>query len=132
MNHSADFNDSFERNVSNNYEVFFQAFYESFQAKSPEIKAVFQNTEKSRRHEMLEDSILMLMECSLNHAPSEHICRLAEFHRERGIPEAMYDVWLESLVETLYRLDAEFTAAEEEAWRAVLLPGISYMRQHAY
>ncbi|WP_045858371.1 globin [Teredinibacter purpureus] len=130
MNVVAQFNDSFERNVSNHFELFFRTFYNHFEALSPQISAVFAHTVESRRHEMLEDSILMLMSCSAGKEASVELKHLASFHARQGIDVRMYDDWFEALMQTLTELDDTFCDADRHAWQEMLLPGIRYMKDY--
>jgi len=124
----ADFNDSFERIVNQHFDVFFSAFYRCFEARTPTIAEIFENTPESRRYEMLEDSILMLMDFSVNSVVSQELNKLGQFHARMGVTPAMYDHWMDALIDTLQLLDKSFTAEEEAAWRSVLGPGLTFLK----
>ncbi len=124
----ADFNDSYERVISRDYDAFFKAFYRNFEAGSADVRELFAHGPESRRYEMLESSILMLMDYSTNQTISDELQRLVQYHAKLGVTEKMVDAWLESLMTTLKELDAQFTFDEEVAWRAMLGPGLDYFK----
>jgi len=128
MNYIADFNDSFERVVSKDFDHFFLTFYRQFEGLSPAIAAVFENSPPSRRHQMLEDSILLLIDYAVSNQVSHELRQLAQFHQKLGVPNSMFDDWLEALISTLVILDKDFDDGDEIAWRTMLAPGISLVK----
>ncbi len=130
MSTVADFNDSYERVIARDYDAFFKAFYQHFEASSPEIRNLFALSPQSRRYEMLESSILVLMDYSINHVVGEELERLAHYHAHLGAHSTMFDQWLESLIATLKSLDPTFSFDEEVSWRHLLGPGLKYLKTY--
>jgi len=109
---------------------FLDAFYDSFMSKSDDIAAKFVHTDMRRQKEMLHRSIRHMVDFSTKRQASEGLRRIAERHSasQIDITPGLYDVWLESLIETVHMFDTRFTEEIELAWRVVLAPGIAYMK----
>lgn len=109
---------------------FLEAFYEGFISKSDEIAARFVHTDMERQKEMLHQSIRHMVDFSVKRQANEELRRIAERHSASQVDIAphLYDVWLDSLVETAHVFDPGFTEEVELAWRIVLAPGIAYMK----
>lgn len=131
MSRVADFNDSFERNIGRKYEQFFSLFYERFINASAEISALFERTDPERRREMLQDSMLLLLDFSICHQVTDDLLALARYHQTVGVSIHMFDAWLECLVATLREMDPAFSDADERAWRETLGPGVEFMKLYA-
>lgn len=110
--------------------AFLGRFYEIFMATSPEVAARFADTDMARQRRMLGRSLEEMMNFSSERAATERLRRIAVRHsrRERDIPPALYDLWLDSLVATVREFDPRFNDEIELAWRVVLAPGIAYMK----
>lgn len=128
MNTIALFNDSFEKCLHGRYSTFFERFYRNFEDKYPEIKRLFEKTDPQRRFDMLEESILIMVDYSANGHASDNLSRLAEFHSGLGLRAEMFDLWMDALVETLREVDPDFGGNAEYAWRDMLSPGLEYMK----
>ena len=129
---NAIFNSSFNRALGNpsfNHD-FIQYFYKDLLGSSGEIAALFKNTNMSAQKTMLHDSLNLMVEYYQSSELPIGMKRIAEVHSRQGraIPERMYEIWLESLVDTLQAFDPEFNPAVEQAWREVLAPGIAFMQ----
>ena len=111
-------------------EEFLEAFYETFMSKSDEIAAKFARTDMRRQKQMLYQSLRHMVDFSVERQASEELRRVAERHSMSRIDihPGLYDVWLDSLIETAQLFDARFTEEIELAWRVVLSPGIAYMK----
>ena len=44
------------------------------------------------------------------------------------IPKEFYDIWLESLIQTVAERDPEFDVKVDTTWRVVMAPGIEYKK----
>jgi hemoglobin-like flavoprotein len=110
---------------------FLDRFYEIFFSKSPAIAQLFKDTDMGTQKTMLQDSILYMKDFCISKTANEHMRRIAKVHSKSGknIPEELYDVWLDSLIEAAREYDSEFTEETERAWRIALAPGINYMKQ---
>jgi hemoglobin-like flavoprotein len=108
---------------------FVDAFYEAFMSKSDEIAAKFARTDMQRQRKMLYRSLHYMVDFSVQRRASEDLRKVAERHSasQIGLEPHMYDLWLDSLIETVNLFDPLFTEEIELAWRVVLAPGIVYM-----
>jgi hemoglobin-like flavoprotein len=59
-----------------------------------------------------------------------HLRRLAVVHdrRHRDIRPELYDQWLTCLLQAVRECDPRYGPQVEQAWRAMLAPGISVMK----
>ena len=126
------FRESYHRVADNESErdEFLDTFYDTFMSKSDEIAAKFVNTNMRRQKEMLHQSLQHMLDFSIQRKASEELRRVAERHSmsQVDIEPSLYDIWLDSLVETAQTLDPGFTEEVELAWRVILAPGIAYMK----
>ena len=60
----------------------------------------------------------------------EHLEKIARSHSKSGydIKPHLYDLWLDSLIDTVQKCDPLFSPSVEEAWRKVMEMGIEYMK----
>ena len=109
---------------------FFDAFYEAFMSKSDEIAAKFAHTDMQRQKEMLHQSLHHMFEFSIQRRVSDELRRIAERHSmsQVNVEPRLYDIWLDSLVDTVRSFDSLFAEEVEFAWRVTLAPGIAYMK----
>lgn len=111
-------------------EDFFDAFYDAFMSKSDEIARSFARTDMAKQKVMLHRSLSHMLQFSVERQATEELRRIARIHSKAGAdlrPE-LYDVWLDSLLETVALFDPQFNEEIELAWRVVLAPGIAYMK----
>lgn len=106
----------------------FDTFYGVFLGKSSDIPPMFARTDFTRQKLMLRQSLLEMMIFSRATAERDEIDRLAERHRRLNVPPHHYDLWLDSLCESLWRHDPKFNPELERLWREVMHPGIDVMR----
>ena len=109
---------------------FLEAFYDNFTSKADEIAFKFAQTDMQRQKEMLYQSLHHMVDFSVRRQASEDLRRIAERHSasQIDVEPRLYDVWLDSLIETVQLFDPQFTEEIELAWRVVLAPGIVYMK----
>ena len=109
---------------------FLDAFYETFVSRSPEIAAKFARTDMQRQKDMLYQSLRHMLLFSVERRASEELRRTAERHSRSqiNVEPRLYDIWLDSLIETAQQFDTFFSEEVELAWRVVLAPGIAYMK----
>ena len=109
---------------------FFALFYDNFMASSPEVAERFKQTDMARQREMLHRSLEEMVAFSASRSATEQMRRVARLHSRDhlDIPPSLYDLRLESLVQTLHEADPECTEEVELAWRVVLAPGVAYMK----
>jgi len=113
---------------------FLGKFYEAFVASSEEVREKFRNTDLDHQAKMLADSLYTLAVAAqaqpgANPAWAE-MPRLAARHSraDLDISPALYDHWLDCLLDTVRDHDPEFSPAIESAWRQTLMVGVEYMR----
>ncbi len=126
------FNASYRRVLEFNDEKkkFLDRFYEVFFAKSEGIADFFKHTHMSAQKTMLQDSLFYMRDFFLYRTTNEYMQHMAKVHSksEKNVPPELYDIWLDSLVETVSEYDPEFDDDIELAWRVALSPGITYMK----
>lgn len=126
------FRESYQRTFESEAErdEFLDAFYETFVSKSNKIAAKFARTDMQRQKKMLYRSLHHMVDFSVQRQASEDLRRIAERHSaaQIDIEPGLYDIWLDSLIETVQLFDPRFTEEIELAWRIILAPGIVYMK----
>ena len=128
MNFNEIFNDSYERNCHN--DLFYICFYDIFIKKHEAIAAQFEHTNMTQQNNMLEASLVFMVNFSANKIANDYLCELARMHQKLNIPSEWYNHWLDALVETLEQSDPLYKPHDGLAWRVILSPGISFMQQH--
>ena len=123
---------SYERVVKTkrNGKTFFDCFYDHFIGSSPDIAQAFQHTDMNHQKKMLKKSFYSLFTFYATNCADDYLETIANRHsgREHGIKPELYDLWLETLIETVRAFDPEFNDDIELSWRLVLSPGITYMK----
>jgi hemoglobin-like flavoprotein len=123
------FNDSYERCSSATR--FVERFYELFLAASPEVAEKFKNTDFRKQRRTLRASLYLMMVAVQGYPEGvAHLDRMAETHGpdKLDIRPGLYDMWLQCLLQAVRDIDPQFGPEVESSWRAVLEPGIEYMR----
>ena len=112
-------------------EDFFAAFYRLFISHSPQAAEKFKNTDMRRQQEMLHTSIDHMIYFSMDRRATENLVRVAAVHSRAGvdIDPALYEDWLDALLEAVKLFDADYNNEIDLAWRVVLAPGITYMKR---
>ncbi|MEO8587140.1 MAG: globin [Acidobacteriota bacterium] len=110
---------------------FFDVFYEKFLSSSPEVAGKFAGTDFARQKELLRTSLhhLLLVARDPKQGPDPYLEEVAVRHGAGGlaIGAHMYDLWLDSLLETVRACDPEFSRDIEGAWEEVMMVGIHYL-----
>jgi len=126
------FDDSFQRVVAVKIKEldFFDRFYEIFLASSEQVQGKFVNTDMKMQKLLLRQSIAHMLNFSNSHQSTDHLITIAEKHSKSqvDIPPEMYDQWLDCIVMTVREFDFKFHPDVELAWRAVLAPGVAFMK----
>ena len=109
---------------------FFEAFYRRFLMASPEVRALFRNTDMAVQRSMLKKSFFSLVAFYASGNVDDVLHRIACLHSARhlSIKPHLYDLWLDCLTDTVRAYDWECSDDIELAWRLVLSPGITYMK----
>ena len=89
------------------------------------IPAVFKKQRKLLRGTVY----LMVMKSPEDEKARLALQRIGDSHSRRklDIRPDLYEVWLDSLCQTVQRLDPEFNDALEVAWRDKMRPGIEFI-----
>ena len=106
---------------------FGEVFYEVFLNASQEIPHHFENTDFVRQRSVLQDSVRMMVEHDVSQPEMrEMLERLGETHNRhnRNIPPRLYELWLDSVCETVKLLDPDWDEDLERLWRVRLRPGM--------
>ncbi len=106
---------------------FSEAFYRIFLTSSPEIAPHFAETDFRRQREVLRDSVhLLVTEDVAGKQVRDLLERLGSVHGREGrnIPPRLYEFWLDSICETVSRLDPEWNDDLERKWRVRLRAGM--------
>ena len=123
------FHNSFERCLAK--PGFFNRFYELFLNSSPNIQDKFKNTDFRKQTQMVKKSLYRLTMASTRSKES-----LAELERIRqthspdhlNIEPYMYDLWLDSLLQTVKEYDKAWTPEVETSWRKMFEPYIEILK----
>lgn len=130
-NYDQIFNDSYERIMyrGDQGDAFFSHFYQSFSDSSPEVQRILAKVDLTRQKLMMQRSLYMAMDFSSSRIETETIKKYAKVHGDKGhaIPLHLYDIWLDTLVNTVRAFDPKCDLEVELAWRLVLMPLIQYM-----
>lgn len=108
---------------------FFEEFYSAFMGKSPEIRAMFVNTNMESQRGLLRSGVLWLIMHARGMSDTK-IRALGDSHSKKkmDINPMYYGFWLDALVETLQRYDPDFNSELELTWRNTLRPGIEMIQ----
>ncbi len=109
---------------------FFNAFYDDFLLKSPDIPPMFKNTDFKKQKQMVRMSVRMMIRLGEGHPETvEAFKKLGERHssRQLDIPREFYGLWLDSLCECVKQFDPEYSEELEQKWRDTVKPGIDMM-----
>ena len=139
MNNLEDvFEDSYRRVVGDGVGIdekgsaFFERFYEIFVASSSLVQDKFAETDMEHQVRMLQRSMFHMITFYVSKQEDNYLEHVAEIHSsgQRNIKPDLYDLWLESLVETVSELDPDFDQSVALAWQLAMAPGIVYMKFH--
>jgi hemoglobin-like flavoprotein len=123
------FDDSLRRCSSD--KRFFDRFYERFLASSPKVSEKFAHTDFVRQKRALKASLHLILMAAQDpeKGPDFYLGEVAKRHgaHDLGVGAELYDLWLDSLLETAREFDPEFSAEVEQAWEAAMAVGIRYL-----
>jgi hemoglobin-like flavoprotein len=117
--------DSFDRSMKDPH--FFDKFYTLFLSKSPEIAALFANTDFVKQQQLLKATVALMVRKAAGHGDTSRVVtRIAESHGKHGyqIAEHLYALWLDSLCETVVKSDPQYSPSIGESWRRHMQAGI--------
>ena len=123
------FDESLRRCNSN--AEFFDRFYDRFITSSPKVREKFTHTDFVRQRRALRASLHLMPLAAEDpeNGPQRYLTDLALRHsrKQLNIGSELYDLWLDSLLETVQEFDPEFTPEVAAAWEEVMMVGIQYM-----
>lgn len=108
-------------------DTFFDAFYDFFLDKSPEVVEKFAHTNFVVQKRMLRESLLVMLLFNLDTKESiDEVDRLGRRHScsQLDIKPELYALWLDALCQTVAMYDPEYTPELEGLWRAAMQKGI--------
>ncbi len=110
----------------------FPRFYERFLKACPEAASMFANTDFDRQERLLRHAIGLLL--SVHQDAQDHpnvLTRIAERHsrNDLDVAPALYEAFVDSIIEAAAEFDPQFTPEIERGWRAAIAPGIAYMKR---
>ncbi|MBL1143048.1 MAG: globin [Proteobacteria bacterium] len=123
------FNNSLNRCQSN--PQFLSLFYQKFALLNSDIREKFFNTDMEQQKIVLHASIQMIMLASQgNKAAIDYLDSIAKLHSkaELDIRPELYDIWLDTLMETVSIIDTNYDKKIDNAWKKVMNYGIEYMK----
>lgn len=110
---------------------FLDLFYEKFLASSPKIREKFEDTDFVRQKRALKASLHMILLAASDEGadPGKYLRDVAEKHsaKQLNVGAELYDLWLDSLLETVEECDPEYTPEVHKAWEEVMMVGIHYL-----
>jgi hemoglobin-like flavoprotein len=110
---------------------FLDVFYWKFLASSPEVAVKFAGTDFALQKESLRASFhhLLVVARDPKLGPDPYLEGVAVRHGagHLAIGAHLYDLWLDSLLETVRTCDPECFPDVEAAWEEVMMVGIHYL-----
>lgn len=109
--------------------AFFDDFYRTFLASSPEVRAKFERTDMPAQKLLLRQGILNLVLYARGLPPTKLQALAASHSRDKlNIEPHLYDYWLDALLATIATHDAAFDKEIDDAWRGILRKGIEVIQ----
>jgi len=125
--------ETFERSLGRctSQSEFLDRFYDRFLASSPKIKEKFKDTDFVRQKRALKASLHLILLAAGDKSgdPGKYLGDVAEKHNAKhlDIGAELYDLWLDSLLETVKECDPEYDSEVGKAWEDVMMVGIHYL-----
>ena len=123
------FDDSLNR--CNAIPEFLDRFYEKFLESSPKVREKFNGTDFVKQKRALRASLHLLLIAAQDEKrdPERYLRDVAASHdrAHMNITSELYDLWLDSLLDTVRECDPQFSPDVEKAWERVMMQGIHYM-----
>ena len=108
---------------------FLDTFYQQLLESSPAIPPMFSQTDFERQHKVLQHGLGVLLIYAKRENPAL-LQRIADRHNrdDVAVDPSLYPFFVESLLSAVRKHDPQVDPDLEEAWRAVLAPGIEFMK----
>lgn len=110
--------------------VFSDTFYEVFMSKSDDIKSFFKNTDFTKQKKLLRATVKVLASNKFEDPKTKKILEeIGRTHNRSGqnIAPKYYTLWLDSLCETVARLDPDYSDELENTWRKQMQTSIDFI-----
>ena len=108
-------------------DAFFADFYRRF-LLDERAAAAFAHTDMERQRGMLRRSLFLLVGASTLSEPPSELHRLAHLHQRLGLEAALFDSWLQAIIDTAAAADPHWDYPTELAWRLAFAPGITLFK----
>lgn len=136
MNYDLLFEESYTRvigegvGIGDRGRIFFSRFYSIFFSKSQQIRDKFAHVDMDAQVVVLQKSMFHMVSFYATRTATGYLENIAHSHSrdQYGIMPEFYDIWLESLIETVAQLDPEYEDDLALAWQLAMTPGIQYMK----
>ncbi len=110
--------------------AFSDTFYEIFMSKSDEIKSFFKNTNFTKQKKLLRATVKVLATKEFIEPKTQKILEdIARTHNRSGyaIAPQFYEIWLDSVCETIARHDPDYSNELEIKWRKMMQFSIDFI-----
>ncbi len=107
---------------------FAEEFYSIFLNASTEIAPLFASTNFESQRTLLRGTVFMMVMKDIDDQRAHgHFEKIGQSHArgQLNIKPELYEVWLDSLCQTVKQLDPEWTEELEEHWRQKMRPAIA-------
>ncbi len=125
----ARFNDSLDRAEAN--PEFLSLFYAKFLAASPEVELKFEGVDMRKQARILMGSLhLILLASQGDQEAKAQLESVAAKHSESqaNIQPELYDLWIDTLIETVKEIDPKFTPGVKQVWRDAMNFGVRCLK----
>ena len=112
---------------------FYDTVYDIFLAKSPEVRAVFANTDFKRQKVIIRTTVSLMVRFQLPDPRAQEVFeKVGKSHSREGynIHPSLYGLWLDSLLESIQKHDPEASTDLADAWREYLKEGVDLIASH--
>lgn len=119
----------FKRFCAGGVEVF-DDFYCELSDRLPVVGSMFAQVDMEQQNQLIRDGIADLIAfADGNQEAKTELQRLSKSHSRSGlgVPPEFYPHWVDALMKTIRKHDAQTTDETEAAWREVLSPGVAMM-----
>lgn len=110
---------------------FMSRFYRHFIESSPEIRDLFQQTDMKKQFEMMSKSLMTMIAASeANWLNDQELTTLAQKHKNLKIKPEHYELWENSLLESIKECDPEYSEVVRNAWKFIIKRGKDFMQNN--
>lgn len=109
----------------------FDTFYEIFLKSDPRIPEQFVGTEWEEQKRLLRqgvNNVIGYFDESFTAQSALERIRYTHGRDRLNIPPALYELWMDSMIEAVRQHDPEFDSVLEKEWREVLRKGTDFVK----